>query len=149
MSMSIPLSSLEGGAPAAKFENVGDKYVGIIESMVERQQTDIGGKPLFFDSGDPRMQWVITIKPDGQDAVAFYCKGGKFAPSSGSGESLLNAIGTAVRNAGASSVDVGARLAVAFTGLGEPKPGMSPPKLYTAQYEPKAQAAVAVEDLFQ
>lgn len=148
-SQSIPLSDLES-SPAAKFERIGDKYVGKIVSMKERQQTDINGRPLFFDSGDPRMQWVITLDTGNGDFVALWSKGGSFKAAQGQGDSMLNAIGAAVRAAGCSSVDVGAQLAVAHTGLGEAKPGLSPPKLFTAQYQPPAPVAaqVPVDDLF-
>lgn len=149
MSNSIPLSSLES-SPSAKFENIGDKYAGTIVSMVEKQQT-YDGVAQFFPSGDPIMVWVITIKTDEGDEVALWAKGGNFKVAQGSGESMLNAIGTAVRAAGANSVDVGAKLAVAHTGLGEKaKPQFNAPKLYTAQYQPPSpeQQQVPVEDLF-
>jgi hypothetical protein len=149
MSNSIPLSSLQGGSPAAKFEKVGDKYAGVIESMDERQQTDFStGKPLFFESGDPRMQWVITIGTPEGDSVSLYARGGNHKPDRGSGESMLNAIGTAVLEAGANALEVGGRLAVAHTGFGEAKAGLNAPKLYTAQYQPPAAPSVAVDDLF-
>lgn len=150
MSQSIPLSAMES-SPAAKFEAVGDKYVGKITGIDERAQTDFAtGKPLFFESGAPKMQWVITILTAEGDTVAFYAKGGNFKVASGSGDSMVNAIGTAVRNAGANTLDVGAQLAIAHTGLGEAKPGLNAPKLFTAQYAPPAPGAKAVEvdDLF-
>lgn len=147
MTESIPLSDLES-SKAAKFDNPGDKYVGAITAIDHRQQTDPKtNAPKFFQSGDPMMVYVITIKPDDGDAVALFAKGGKFEAVSGSGETMLSAIGTAVRAAGADSVQVGARLGVAFTGLGEQKPGMNPPKLFTAQYEVPKQS-VPVDSLF-
>jgi hypothetical protein len=147
MTTSIPLSELES-SPSAKFVNIGDSHVGRITAINERQQTDINGKALAFPDGSPRMQWIISIEKEGGEVVALYAKGGKFKAASGSGESMLSAIGSAVRAAEASSVDVGGKLAVAYTGNSEAKPGQSPAKLYTAKYEPPTAASVPVEDLF-
>jgi len=149
MTQSIPLSELEASA-SAKFDNIGDKHVGIITSIDHRQQTDLDGTPKTFPSGDPMMLYVVTIQLADGDTAALWAKNGKFEVASGSGEAMLAAIGTAVRASGASSVEVGGNLAVAFTGLGKAKPGMNQPKLYTAQYKPPtaAPASVPVDDLF-
>ena len=148
MSNSIPLSDLES-SPSAKFETLGDKHAGVITAINQRQQTDISNKPRFFDDGTPMMLWVITIEEADGETAALFAKGGKFSPVQGQGESMLSAIGTAVRAAGAGSVDVGGTLAVAFTGMGEAKLGQSPPKLYTAQYRAPAPATASVPvDLF-
>lgn len=146
MTSSIPLSSMEGGS-AAQFKTIGDKHAGRIVAINQRQSTDlVTGQPKTFASGDPMMVWVISIeKPDG-DTVDLWARGGKFKPANGTGESMLTAIGAAVRAASAASVDIGGELAVAFTGEGEAKPGMNPPKLYTAGYKPPS-ASVPV-DLF-
>jgi hypothetical protein len=62
---------------------------------------------------------------------------------------LLNAVKDAVRTAKAETVDIGGTLAVRYTGDGEGKPGMNPPKLFTAQYQPPAPTAnAAADDLF-
>lgn len=149
MTSSIPLSALEGGGVSAKFEAIGAKHVGIIEAINERQQTEFGtGKPLFFESGDPRMEWVITIKEADGESAALYARGGNHPVGSGTGESMLFAIGTAVRAAGADGLSVGGQLAVVHSGLGVAKSGLNPPKLYTAQYQPPAAPSVPVDDLF-
>jgi hypothetical protein len=145
MTESIPLGDLES-SPSAKFTDLGDTHSGIITAMTERQQTDLNGRLLAFDDGTPRMQWVISLRKADGDTVAIYAKGGKFKPAKGSGESMLSAIGAAVRAAGATSVDVGGTLAVAYTGESEAQPGRSPAKLYTAQY--KAPNATVPVDLF-
>lgn len=150
MSDSIPLTELEGSG-AASFQAFGDKYVGRITAIKQQQQTDPkNGQPKFFPSGDPMMLWIITIQPSDGDPVALWAKAGRFEAAKGTGQSMLAAIGTAVRDAGAQSLEVGAQLAVAFTGESEPKPGMNPAKLFTAQYQaPKPEAqAVPVDDLF-
>ena len=143
---SIPLSALEA-SPAAKFENIGDKYEGRIVTMDERQQTNPKGELQTFSDGSPKMLWVITLETANGDKVALWAKAGKFKAETGSGESMLGAIGTAVRAAGAEAVDVGGQLAIAYTGRGEKRPGYDAPKLYQAKYAPPA-ASVAVDDLF-
>ncbi len=143
---SIPLADLESGN-AAKFENFGDAYAGRITAMDERQQTDTGGELLFFPDGSKRMLWVITIQPENGDEVQLWAKGGRYKAAEGSGESMLAAIGLAVREAGADGVDVNGELAVAYTGKGEKTPKGGTPKLYTAQYRaPKA--SIPAADLF-
>ena len=145
MSTSIPLSSLES-SPSAKFAAVGDAHAGRITAIEQRQQTDTDGRALTFADGTPRMQWVISVeKPDGE-VVALYAKGGKYKATSGTGESMLSAIGAAVRAAGASGVDVGAELAVAFSGTSDLGGGKQA-KLYTAQYRAPGPVSVPV-DLF-
>ena len=144
---SIPLSELEA-SPAAKWDRIGDSYSGRILSMTQRQQTDTAGRLLEFSDGTPRMQWIITIEQANGDAVALYAKGGNFKAVSGQGNSMLAAIGAAVRAAGATAVEVGAELAVAHTGLAESTGiGKNPPKLFSAQYRPPAATPVPV-DLF-
>jgi hypothetical protein len=147
MTQSIPLSDLES-SPSAKFTNIGDSHAGRITNIAERPQTDINtGAPRTFQDGSPMMQWVITIQKQDGEVVALYAKGGKFKAVTGSGESMLTAIGLAVRAANAQAVDVGGELAVQFTGLGEQKPGKAAPKLFTAQYKAPAAASIPV-DLF-
>lgn len=147
MTQSIPLSDLES-TPSAKFAQIGDRASGRIVAMDERQQTNMQGKPLTFEDGSPRMQWVISILQDNGETVALYCKGGNYQAETGSGESMRTAIGIAVRDAQATGVDVGGELAIAFTGLGTKKPGQDAPKLYTAQYRAPAAPSIPAADLF-
>lgn len=149
MTQSIPLSDMEG-TPSAKFPQLGDKHGGRITAISQRQQTNIKGTPLTFNDGQPRMQWIINVQEPNGDTLALYAKGGRFTPASGSGESMLTAIGRAVRTAGAEALDVGGELMVVHTGLGVPEPGQDAPKLYTAQYRPPAPQgqSVNVADLF-
>jgi len=146
---SIPLSDLESGA-AASFQSIGDKHEGTIIAIKQTNQTDPKtGQPKLFPSGDPMPIWIITVQPPQGDPVSLWAKGGRFVAKTGTGESMLSAIGTAVRAAGASSVDVGGKLAVAFTGETEAKPGMNAAKLYQAAYQPPApQNASVPVDLF-
>ena len=148
MSQSIPLNQLES-SPSASFEQLGDSYKGRITAIEERQQTDLNdGKPLTFNDGTPRMQYVITIEQSDGETVQLYAKGGKYKADEGSGEAMLAAIGTAVRAAGAGAVDVGGDLAVAYTGNARLAAGKSA-KLYTAQYRPPAPASIPASDLFK
>lgn len=153
MTTSIPLSEFGGsGAPSAKFENFGDKYSGTITNIEKRPQTDpVSGKVKTFDDGQPMTQWVITIEQSNGESVALWAKGGNYEPQQGTGDSMQNAIAAAVEAAGASSVDVGAMLAVAHTGLTKPKPGLNPARLFQAQYKaPERQPAESLSssDLF-
>jgi hypothetical protein len=147
---SIPLSELQS-SPAAKFDAVGATFVGRITNLDKRANTDpVTGQVKTFQSGDVMYVWVITIEQDNGESVALWASGGKYVPASGQGESMLSAIGTAVRASEAGSVDVGGRLGVRHTGLGEAKPGLNAPKLYQAQYEPPAPSAgtIPADDLF-
>jgi hypothetical protein len=146
---SIPLTELEQSSAAA-FKQMGDRHAGRVIATRQQQQTDPKtGQPKFFSSGGPMMLWIITIEKADGESAALWAKGGsKFKVASGTGESMLAAIGTAVKAAGATSLDIGGELAVAWTGEAEPEPGMNPAKLYTAQYRPPARASVPVDDLF-
>jgi hypothetical protein len=150
MSNSVPISALGGSnAPAFKFEQIGDKAVGRIVSMTERQQREFGtGKPMFFESGDPKMEWVITLAPESGDSFSLFARGGSYDVGSGQGTSMLTAIHDAAIVANATTLEVGGQLAVQHTGLGKPKAGLNPAKLYMAAYQPPAPKATPVDDLF-
>jgi hypothetical protein len=142
---SIPISDF-GGGESAKFEKAGDAYAGTIVSMDERPATDpLTGQVKTFTSGAPMMVRVITLELDNNDYVSLWARGGRFQVGKGKGESMLNAIGTAGREAGAKTIDVGGWLKVAFTGEGVGKPGLNAPKLYTAEYKPPAPGSVSVD----
>ena len=152
MTTSIPLTDLQS-SPAAKFENIGDTYVGRITALDVRQQTDpVSGAVKTFASGDPMPVWVITIEQDNGEVIALWGRKGNYDVASGQGEAMMNAIGHAVETAGAKSIDVGGRLAVRHSGVGKPTaPGLSAPRLYVAQYEPPAVApqSIPASDLFE
>lgn len=134
-----------GGAKSAKFENVGDAVLGTIIAAKTAQQTDLSGVPKTWDNGDPMMQLIITLqtedREDGDDDGTrnLYVKGSKKDPHTSAG-----ALVTALRAAGATTIEVGARLGVQFTGLGVPsKPGLSAPKQYVMRYVAPEANAVA------
>lgn len=139
MTTSIPLSQLES-TPSAKFPEIGSAHKGRVTAMDQRDQTDTNGNVKQFKDGTPRKQWVISLEKNDGEVVSLYASGGKFTPATGTGHSMQTAIGIAVREAGADSLDIGGELAVAHTGLGEAKPGQNAPKLYTAQYRPPSQS---------
>ena len=139
MTQSIPLANLES-SPGAKFEAIGAEHAGIITGFEERPQTELDGTPKTFDDGSPRMQWVISLRKDDDDVVALFAKGGRYKPETGSGESMLAAIGLAVRAAEADALDVGGRLRVVHTGLAKAAKGTA--KLYTAEYWPPAPPSI-------
>lgn len=146
MSMnSIPLSDL-ASSNSAKFENIGDSHAGRITAINQRPQTGMDGSPLTFPDGTARLLWAITIERSDGETVTLFAKGGRYTPESGSGESMLSAIGSAVRAAEASGVDIGGELAVQYTGQADAGPGKKA-KLYTAQYRPPAPASIPA-DLF-
>lgn len=62
-------------------------------------------------------------------------------------KSITKAVAAAVKEAGATGVAEGGKIAVKFTGEGTPpKPGYNAPKLFSAKYEAPANA-VAMDDL--
>lgn len=122
-----------GGAASAKFDNIGDSITGVIAEAPEvRQQTDIGtGEPVFWPSGDPKMQLIVTLQTavrddsDDDGKRRIYVKG----------KSLTEAVREAVKKTGARGLEVGGSLTVTYTGDGQASQrGFNPPKLYTANY---------------
>lgn len=122
-----------GGAKAARFEHPGDTTAGTITEAPEvRQQTDIqSGDPVFWPSGDPKMQLIVTLQTtdadDGDDdgKRRIYVKG----------KSLTEAVREAVKTTGARGLEVGGTLSITYTGDGVASTkGFNPPKLYTAIY---------------
>ena len=122
-----------GGAASARFDQPGDTITGTISEAPEvRQQTDIAtGEPVFWPSGDPKMQLVVTLqttlRDEGDDdgKRRIYVKG----------KSLTEAIREAVKKTGARGLEVGGTLTVTYTGDGTAtQRGFNPPKLYSATY---------------
>jgi hypothetical protein len=146
----VPLSDLGGNAPYAKFERLGETFAGTISRVSRQQQTEFGTRtPAVWANGDPKMQLVVELTLEDGERCTLYASGGNFKAATGEGESMEKAIALAAMRAGADTIEPGARLAVKFTGQGEPtKPGLNAPRLFTAQYQPPAPPSVGVEDLF-
>jgi len=117
------------GAPNAfpKGTPIGAKAKGRITNREKRQSTDIDGKALTWDNGQPRMEWVITLATADGDRRLF-AKG-----------NMLKAIKTAVVKAGQNSLDLGADLEVIRTGQDKPtRAGVDGAWTYDATYTPGA-----------
>lgn len=136
---------MAGGVKSAKFATVGDYVVGhIMRPPTMMQIRDINSKkPKFWDDGKPQMQMVVILMTDERDPDdteddgqrALYVKG-----------AMQRALADAVRAAKAPGLQVGGKLMVTYTGDGEKKPGMNPPKLYECRYRVPEQDVVPVPD---
>jgi len=122
--MGLPINEIASGGKAWSAENIGDSIQGRVKFVERRQQRSFdGGEPLTWDDGTPRMLTYIELETDlreGDDdegVRALYAKGGNFEPAEGKGSALERAIVDAVKKAGASSIDEGATLKVAMTGI--------------------------------
>ena len=144
------------GAKSAKFEVVGDAVRGTIVSAEVAQQTDPNtGEAKTWKDGSPVMQMIITLQTDERDGDdddgqrRLYAKGGNPEVASGKGTSMLSAVREAIKKAGASKIETGARLTVQHSGLGKKSsPAFNPPKLYSAKYEPGvAKPAIDLDDI--
>ena len=132
------LLSPSSGAPALKFPEIGTTHKGTVVDKTARQQTDFTtGEPRFWQNGDPMMEVIITLALDDGDEGRLFIRG-----------QMLAAVRQAVAWAGATTIDVGGRLAVRFD-REEPNknPRFNPVKIYVAQYEPPTKAAVTADGL--
>lgn len=133
-----------GGAPTCSFPEIGTMWRGQVLGKEAQQQRDITtGKPKFYDDGNPMMQVVITLQTEVRDPAIEGDDGERRLFVRGA---MLAAIKKAVKDVGAKTVEVGGTLAVQYTHDGEKKPGLNPPKQFTAAYKAPV-AAVAVDDL--
>ncbi len=128
----ISAQFLTGGSPAAKFSTPGTTVTGVIaaEPTLQQQRDFTSGKPLVWADGSARMQLVVELKTaEGNQRL--------FIKSQ-----LKNAVAAAVRNAGATGLDIGGSLSVTYTGNAAPAgAGLSPAKQYTAVYQPPTAAS--------
>lgn len=97
--------------PAVKFNSVGDSVAGRIIGTEDYQETVFGtkGELKFYPSGDPVMGvrvYMETTPGDESSRVTLWAQG----------KLLMKAIAVAFRAAGAQDLEVGADLAVTFTG---------------------------------
>lgn len=144
---------LSGGAKAFQFNEIGDMVEGEIIDAEVRQQSSMEGELLTWADGKPRMQLVITLQTklsdsDEDDGVrTIYAKGGRYDVAKGEGTSIRDAIAEAVKATGASKLEEGDSLVVAWSGLGVAKRGYQAPHLYTAGFR-KAKASVSADALF-
>jgi hypothetical protein len=126
---------------AVKFANLGDSVGGRIVAFEEYQEKEFGDNPaagikkgdlkFYPKSGDPVMGVLVTLERNPGDVssrVSLYAQGAR----------MLKAIAAVVKAEGASDLEIGADLAVTFTGYD----GRA--KVYQAAYgRPEAAEAVA------
>lgn len=150
MTISAAAQSIEdffaGGVPAAKFPDglFGTIIGGVItsEPRMQQQRDYTTGDPITYQDGNPAMQMVIVVQTDQHDPAiegddgqrALYVKG-----------QMRQAVGEALRKAGARKPERGGRLLVKYledkpTTLKNGKPGNAQ-KIYAAKYEPPAAQA--------
>jgi hypothetical protein len=137
MSSYIEIGEDFSGRTSARFEKPGDRYAGVVVDARKAQQTDyLTGQPKTWDNGDPIWQYVIVIETEQGDEVTVWCKGGNYVPVKGTGTSAMTAVDSAVREAGVKRLESGGQFEIVFSGLGQARGGLNPPKLYTAHYTP-------------
>ncbi|UVD40925.1 hypothetical protein [Mycobacterium phage Kashi_VT1] len=131
-----------GGVPSGKFGSPGDTVGGVIAVEPEqRQQTDYKtGDLLTWKDGSPRMQLVVTVQTDLRDPEIEDDDGKRRLFVKGE---MRKAVQKAVIAAGARGLDVGGELHVTYTGDGDKKGNLDPPKLYSATYKKPAPGAAA------
>lgn len=141
-----------GGGAALKFEQIGDRYVGIVTRPVSaadiQQQTDTMQRPLFFRDGRPKFVMKVPLQlqptpayPDG--LAQWYVKGQ-------ARDELVRAMAEAGAPAG--PPEAGAIIDVTFVSQRASGAGMNPAKQYHVVYTrpdgttstPAPQAAQAV-----
>ena len=137
------------GVKAFPFEQIGDSVTGVILEMKKTQQTDMEtNEPVFWNNGDPKMMLRVTLQTELNDSAddegqrSVYLRGGNYDAVKGKGSSGLTAVKDAVKRSGTDKgIEIGGRLTLAHTGLGQAKnKGFNPPKLYSAEYVPPTYA---------
>lgn len=129
---------MAGSCPSAKFPKIGASVTGTIcEPPTVGQQTDMEtGELKFWKDGKPMEHLVVTLQTEEHDSEIEDDDGKrriyiKF--------NMKTAIADAVRKSGAKALEVGGKLTVTHTSVGQPTAkGFSPPKFYSAEYVPAA-----------
>jgi head-tail adaptor len=126
---------LLGGAPAAKFPTIGTKVVGKVLSQRKQQSKDMAtGELKTWEDGAPIWEIVFTLQTDERDPDIEDDDGTRRIFARGQ---MLKAIGAALRQANWKRELVGGTLGVKYTSDGEARTrGFSPPKIYSAVFEP-------------
>lgn len=122
-----------GGAPAAKFPDIGTTIEGRILDTEVTQQTDLDGNPKVWENnGKPMMQAVVTLQTDLRDPEIGDDDGIRRLFVKGQ---MQTAVRDAVKAAGARELKHGGTLKVQYHADGErKKAGYNAPKLYRAKY---------------
>ncbi|MDF2848997.1 MAG: hypothetical protein K0R97_2979 [Oerskovia sp.] len=135
-----------GGVPSAKFATPGDSIKGrIIAPPQAYQVRDYdrnnpgAGELKFYPSGDPIMAIYVDLATDLRDPSIEDDDGIRRVYDEG--RSRKEDVRTAVRNAGAAGLEVGATLELAFTHREDPEDKRSR-KFWQARYIPAGNAAL-------
>lgn len=131
---------LAGGAKTVKFPTVGTTVKGTITALEQRQATDINGNPETWDSGEPKMQIIVTLDTDERDpdvddddgSRRLFVKGNLFAE-------LRKAV-----KASGQRLAIGGVIEAKYHADGEAKRGLSAPKLFKVRYTPPPPPTVSM-----
>jgi hypothetical protein len=125
-------------APSLSFLELGTVHEGRITHMTMVQARDMVTKePKVWPDGNPKMQAIITLQTDERESQVEHDTGMRrlFVGSGG----MRAAITAAIKNAHADGLRVGGLLGVKYVRDGDAtSPGLNPPKVYAAKYEPPA-----------
>lgn len=139
MTIDITSELLAPSSPILKFEAEGDVHRIEIRDIDKQQETSFDdGSPVFWPSGDPKYQYVITGIVEGEE-MRLYLK-----------SYAIDALRDAMRAAGVERGEslAGAVLSIKWDSTDEPRrPGMKGARRYKAKLE-RAQKARVDEDLF-
>lgn len=132
------LMSGGAGGKSAVFKHPGDAVVGTITSMRVVQQTDYKTKePKFWKDGSPQNQLAVALQTTMRDPADQEDDGTRMVYLRYKSQ---EAVRDAVQASGASGLEIGGELQLAFTGVDTAYSGDGePPKLYAAVYRPVAQ----------
>ena len=111
-----------GGAPRAKFTNHGDTVTGRITAISEPyqereydQNNPGGGAPKFYPkSGDPIMTFNVDLATTERDPSVEDDDGTRRVYMDG--RRIKDAVRAGIRNAGASGLEIGGQLTIAYVG---------------------------------
>ena len=139
MTIDITTELLGSTGNSLKFETEGDVVKIRITGISKQQETSYDdNSPVFWPSGDPKWQYVVSGIADGEEARLFV-KG-----------YMIDALKEALRKAGVQPGQPldGGTLSMKWDSTDEPrKAGMKGARKYVAKFEP-APGAVVDEDLF-
>lgn len=134
-----------GGAATAKFLTKKTTHEGVILEYEKTHQRDIKtGKPVTWDDGNPKYQWVFTVQTNEHDSDIEDDDGQRriFAKAA-----MLGAIRKAIKDTGHDGDLVGGTLKVQYVDDGEPSAaGFNPPKQYRAKFTPPTQTSELADE---